>query len=103
MPGLIAPPLGALSPIDAAEENVVWIRTIDEAEATGVVKEIYERSPCRFGTSEVTDMVKVFSLKPSVLEAVERFRTAVTGATGLSPARKQMIAVVVAALTHCTY
>jgi hypothetical protein len=83
---------------------MVWIKTVDEQDATGVVKEVYEHSVRRVGTSSLADVVKVFSLKPAVLKAAEDFRTAIKdGASGLGRAREEMIAVVVSAQVHCTF
>lgn len=83
---------------------MVWIRTVDEAEATGLVKEVYDHAKQRVGTSDVGEIVRCFSLKPPVLKAAEDFRSAIKdGASGLGRAREEMIAVVVSALVRCTY
>lgn len=90
---------------------MVWIKTVSEAEATGLVKEVYQHAKRRIRTGlqestehEVGDIVKVFSLRPKALEAVENLRTAIKdGASGLGRAREEMIAVVISALTRCTY
>lgn len=84
---------------------MVWISAVADGEATGIVKEVYEHSKGRIGISgDVADVVKVFSLKPDVLVAVENLRTAIKdGASGLGRAREEMIAVVISALTRCTY
>lgn len=84
---------------------MVWISAVAAGEATGIVKEVYEHSKGRIGISgDVADVVKVFSLKPDVLVAVENLRTAIKdGASGLGRAREEMIAVVISALARCTY
>ena len=89
----------------AGGDKMVWIKTVSEDQATGLVKEVYDHSKARVRIKdEVADMVKVFSLKPKVLEAVENFRTAVKdGASGLGRDREEMIAVVLSVLTQCTY
>lgn len=84
---------------------MVWIRTIPEGEATGLVKQVYEHAQGRVRVEDqVPEIVKVFSLKPKVLEAVENLRTAIKdGASGLGRDREEMIAVMISALTRCTY
>lgn len=84
---------------------MVWISTVSEDQATGIVKEAYEHSKGRLGVQDaVPDVVKVFSLRPEVLAAVENMRTAIKdGASGLGRDREEMIAVVISALTRCTY
>lgn len=84
---------------------MVWISTVPEEQATGVVNEVYEHSKGRIGIMDgVADVVKVFSLKPEVLVAVENLRTAIKdGASGLGRDREEMIAVVISSLTRCTY
>jgi alkylhydroperoxidase family enzyme len=84
---------------------MVWIKTIPEDEAAGLVKEVYDHSQARVRVKDrVPEVVKVFSLKPKVLEAVENLRTALKdGASGLGRDREEMIAVVISALTRCTY
>lgn len=84
---------------------MVWIRTIPEGEATGLVKQVYEHAQGRVRVEDqVPEIVKVFSLKSQVLEAVENLRTAIKdGASGLGRDREEMIAVMISALTRCTY
>lgn len=84
---------------------MVWIRTVSEADATGVVKEVYEHCHSRVGVSDqVPDVVKVFSLSPRILAAVENLRTSIKdGASGLGRDREEMIAVVVSAINRCTF
>jgi hypothetical protein len=83
---------------------MTWIKTVDEAEATGLVKEIYDHAMQRVGTDSVGEIVKCFSLKPGVLQAVENLRTAIKdGASRLGRKREEMIAVVCSALVRCTY
>ncbi len=63
---------------------MVWIRTVPENEATGIVKEVYDHCHGRVGVSDqVPEVVKVFSISPRILEAVENLRTAIKdGASG---------------------
>lgn len=84
---------------------MVWIRTVSEDQATGLVKQIYDHAQNRVRVKDqVPEIVKVFSLKPKVLEAVENLRTAIKdGASGLGRDREEMIAVMILALTRCTY
>ena len=84
---------------------MVWIRTVPENEATGIVKEVYDHCHGRVGVSDqVPEVVKVFSISPRILEAVENLRTAIKdGASGLGRDREEMIAVVVSAINRCTF
>ena len=84
---------------------MVWIKTVTEDQATGLVKEVYDHAKTRVRIKdEVPEVVKAFSLKPKVLEAVENLRTSIKdGASGLGRDREEMIAVVISALTRCTY
>ncbi len=50
---------------------MVWIRTVPEDEATGVVKEVYDHCHGRVGVGDqVPDVVKVFRISPRILQAV---------------------------------
>jgi alkylhydroperoxidase family enzyme len=90
---------------------MVWIRTVSEKEATGKVREVYAHATGRIRKDlaynelgQVGEVVKVFSIKPGILEGVEQFRTAIKdGASGLGRDREEMIAVVVASISRCTY
>jgi alkylhydroperoxidase family enzyme len=84
---------------------MVFIRTVPESEATGIVKEVYDHCHGRVGVGDqVPDVVKVFSIQPRILKAVEDLRTAIKdGASGLGRDREEMIAVVVSAINRCTF
>jgi hypothetical protein len=84
---------------------MVWIRTVSEADATGIVKEVYDHWRVRMDKQGPTaDVVKVFSISPRILKAVEDLRTAIKdGASGLGKDREEMIAVVVSAINRCTF
>jgi hypothetical protein len=84
---------------------MVWIRTVPEAEATGVVKEVYAHWRQRMDRNDdASDVVKVFSIAPRILQAVENLRTAIKdGASSLGQDREEMIAVAVSSINRCTY
>ncbi len=84
---------------------MVWIRTVPEDEATGVVKEVYDHWRVRMERSGgPSDVVKVFSIQPRILAAVEGLRSGIKdGASNLGKDREEMIAVVVSAINRCTY
>src|SRR5262249_35853596 len=69
---------------------MVWIRTVSEADATGTVKEVYDHWRVRMNKQGPTaDVVKVFSISPRILQAVEGLRTAIKdGASGLGKGRE---------------
>ncbi len=83
---------------------MAWIKTIAPSEATGPLKECYDRAVRRAG--RVWNIVKIMSLEP------EHIRTSIEGlyvqlmhrpTAGLSKAQREMIAVVVSRVNSCHY
>jgi hypothetical protein len=80
-----------------------YIRTIDEQDATGPIKEIYERRKDHH-SGKVSNIAKLFSLRPDLLEAQHTFSRAVQfGGSSLGVKREEMISVLVGALLKCSY
>lgn len=81
------------------------IRVIDEAEATGRLKEIYDEVRKRRGS--VADILKVHSLLPETLQTHVDFYVAVqfgkNTPQGLGRPEREMLAVVVSAANDCAY
>lgn len=79
-----------------------WIRTISEADATGLVKEVYEAKIRQKGS--VGPIRKVLSLKPELLAAWDQLANLVTfGGSRLGRRREELIAVVCSAKMECSY
>ena len=80
----------------------MWIKFVDEAEAQGNVKEIYERARQQYGF--LPDAVKVFSLRPQVAAGQEALKRSLLGdASSLGARRADMIGAVVSGLNECSY
>ncbi|MEE9256342.1 MAG: hypothetical protein V3V56_04155 [bacterium] len=81
---------------------MAWIKTVEEPEAEGDVKEHYESYTARVGF--VPGIHKIYSIKPALLKAYLAFSRSVTfGATGLGRRREEMLAVTISALLKCKY
>ncbi len=81
---------------------MAWIRIIEEDEATGLLKEIYKRSKKR--GSETSEIVKVFSLRPELMDVRLHFGQKMTfGGSGLGRFREELIAVSISAACQCRY
>lgn len=81
---------------------MAWIKVIDEAEATGGLKELYGRNREPWGG--VDNILKIHSLAPETLTAhLLLYKTLMHGPGELSRTQREMIAVVVSALNRCHY
>jgi hypothetical protein len=82
---------------------MAYIRTVDESEASGRIKEIYDRRKDNH-SGRVSNIAKVFSLRPDLLEAQHRFSRAVQfGGSSLGVKREEMISVLVGSFLKCSY
>ena len=80
-----------------------YIKTIDESEANGKIKEIYEKRK-NHHSGRVSNIAKLFSLRPDLLEAQHSFSRAVQfGGSSLGVKREEMISVLVGSLLKCSY
>ena len=80
---------------------MAWVNVVSEQEATGVVKEIYSRR--RWG-SALSEIVKVFSVRPELMERRVRFGNRMSfGASGLGRYREELIAVSISAACECRF
>ncbi len=84
---------------------MAWIKVIHEHEATGAVKRVYEGSKvAKIRKVGVGEIVKVFSLRPDLLEARTEFGTTMTfGGSGLGRYREELIAVSISAILNCLF
>ncbi|MEE8161206.1 MAG: carboxymuconolactone decarboxylase family protein [Acidobacteriota bacterium] len=81
---------------------MTWIETVDESEAKGIVKQVYDATQKAIG--RISPMLQAISLKPEAMQAVGRLSQAtIFGASGLTRAQEDMIAVVVASANGCHY
>lgn len=78
-----------------------WIAWIDERDADGRLKQLYERYGGRRGIDHI---LKIHSLNPESLDAHHRYYAhLMRGPSGLSRAERELIAVVVSTLNECFY
>ena len=81
---------------------MTWIKTVNEAEAEGSLKEHYEKHMTPHGI--VDNVLKIHSLNPPSLDGHYQFyRTLMYGKSDLSRARREMIATVVSVINNCHY
>ncbi len=81
---------------------MAWIKTIDESETTGEVKEHYEMY--RKTRGYVPNIVKIYSIKPKLMLAYRNFsRTVTFGGSSLGRKREEMLAVMISSLLKCRY
>jgi len=81
---------------------VAWIRMIDEDDARGKLRELYERVTEPWGG--VDNILKVHSLSPASLAGhFELYKTLMRGRSPLTRVQREMIAVVVSAVNRCHY
>ncbi len=82
---------------------MAYIRTIEESEASGAIREIYEKRKDHH-TGKVSNIAKLFSLRPDLLEAQHKFSRAVQfGGSSLGVKREEMVSVLVGSLLKCSY
>ena len=81
---------------------MAWIKLIEEDEAEGFVKEVYQRASTRLGgTAEITT---VFGLRSDLLGARMSLGNTMTfGGSGLGRYREELIAVSISAILHCKF
>ena len=79
-----------------------WIRTVPEAEATGLLADIYAESREKFG--RVLNLVSIQSLRPETMALGRQLcRLLMDGPGGLSRLQRVLIATVVSATNGCHY
>ena len=82
---------------------MAWIQTVDETEATGIVKAEYEAAIARAG--QLFNIVKLFSVRPKSMRAfVELYKVVMhDDESPLTRAQREMIATVVSKVNQCHY
>jgi hypothetical protein len=83
--------------------SAAWIETIQEHDAEGLLRELYEREWDR-KHNLVDNILKVHSLHPETLRAhIDMYRTVMYGQSKVSRTEREMIGVVVSAINKCHY
>ena len=81
---------------------MAWIKTVNEKNAAGPLKEEYDGAVARAG--RVFEILKVQSLKPEYIAAmIALYRAAMFGPSKLTRAQREMLAVVVSVTNQCHY
>jgi uncharacterized peroxidase-related enzyme len=82
---------------------MAWIRTIDPAEAVGLLKRLYDEAVRRAG--KVFNVVRLQSLRPRVLQAsTQLYIELMHSREGrLTRAQREMIATAVSRANRCDY
>lgn len=81
---------------------MAWIRVIEEAEATGDLKTIYDDIAQRRG--KLSNIMRVHSLNPPAMQAhMDLYLKVVFGRSGLRRADRELLATVVSATNGCPY
>jgi len=79
-----------------------WIETVPEADAAGLLARLYAEIQRR--TKRVSNILKAESLNPDALRAhLQLYRTIMFGASPLSRAEREAVAVVVSTTNGCHY
>ena len=79
-----------------------WISVVDEADATGKVKRIYEEILRKRG--KISNIMKIHSLNPDAMkEHMKLYLTLMFGSSGLPREERELIAVVVSTVNRCEY
>ena len=92
-------PAGIDSP--PPEHDMPWIHWIDEPEATGPLRKIYERLTTDEGLDHI---LKIHSLNPRSLDDHHRLYVhLMRGPSALSRVEREMIAVAVSKANECFY
>ena len=81
---------------------MAWIRTIGPDAATGALRREYDKAIGRAG--RVFNILQIMGLKSDQLRrSVELYLSLMHGPSGLSRARREMLAVVVSVANDCHY
>lgn len=81
---------------------MAWITVVDEADASGELKEAFEIAAKARGS--VANILKIHSVHPkALLRHLELYVELMFGRSELTRAQREMIAVVVSATNRCHY
>lgn len=83
---------------------MAWIKVIDEKEATGELKKLYDHVTGGDETIGVDNILSIHSLHPKTLEAhLMIYEEMMHGDNNLSKQQREMIGVVVSSANACEY
>ncbi len=92
----------AFSMLAQEKDDMAWIQIIREDEATGRLKELYEKYIEPWGG--VDNILKIHSLNVKSMQAhYELYAHLMRGRSDLSRVQREMIAVVTSAVNRCHY
>ncbi len=80
---------------------MTWIKTLDENEVAGSMRQVYEAELARLGF--VMEATKALSMKPDVAQAFDAFTATVKQASALTPQERRLISLLVADRLGSTY
>ncbi len=81
---------------------MAWIQVIEEQEAKGELKELYDDVQKKRG--KVANIIKIHSLNPRSMKVhMDLYMEVMFGRSGISRSRREMIATVVSSANHCDY
>lgn len=79
-----------------------WIKQVDENDAEGKLKEVYENLTSNRG--KISNIMKVHSLDPDTMKNhLDMYMSIMFNSTSLDREERELIAVVVSALNSCAY
>lgn len=79
-----------------------WIETIDETEASGELREVYDRIAGERG--KVSNIMRIQSLNPEAMQAhLDLYQAVVYGDNGLSREERELLATAVSVTNGCEY
>lgn len=80
---------------------MAWIKTLDEGEVAGSLRQVYRAELARLGF--VMEATKALSIKPDLAEAVDTFTATVKQASSLTPQERRLVSLLVADRLGSTY
>jgi alkylhydroperoxidase family enzyme len=79
-----------------------WIKTVLDADAGGLLRAVYDAAIKRAG--RVFNILRIMSPNPPVLDAsIQMYRALMFGASELTRAQRELLAVVVSRANNCHY
>ncbi|MDR7555512.1 MAG: hypothetical protein QN157_07890 [Armatimonadota bacterium] len=78
-----------------------WVRTLDENDVTGALRQAYEADLARLGF--VMEATRALSLRPELATALDAFTAAVKQVSALTPHERRLISLLVAHRLRSTY
>ncbi len=86
------------------KEKVAFVKVVEESEATGQVKEVYEDIKKTLGIDFIPNMYKAMANKPEYLKTTwEKVQTIMTSQGKLDSKTKDIIALTVSIMSGCDY